>query len=88
MLALTTGNTLHTFPADQEFQVNGAFSFFLEQAGPPWTGTFQRTGNNEIQVALLETGNTVQIKSTSPDNPVITLVLGASGTPVGTPTGW
>ena len=86
VLGLTTGNTIHTFPADQEFQVNGTFSFFLEQAKPPWTGTFQRTGSNEIQVTLLETANTMQVKTTTADNPTITLVLGGGGGPPGTPT--
>jgi hypothetical protein len=86
VLALTTSNTVHTFPPDQEFQVNGTFSFFLENATPPWTGTFQRTGDNQIMVSLLETANTMQVKTTTADQDTVVLTLGGSRTPVGTPT--
>jgi hypothetical protein len=84
--SLSAGGALHRFPDDQEFSATGVFSFYLENGSPPYSGTFRRTGDGEITVNLVVTGQTGSSDTTSGAKDTLVLTGGTPVTPAVTPT--
>jgi hypothetical protein len=77
---LVAGGVQHTFPADMVFSATGPFFFYVENAPPPYSGTFTLLSGANIHVKLFVPGTTeVHEFNAYTDAPEITEATVSSG---------
>jgi hypothetical protein len=79
--SLIGGGVSHSSVTNQQFTATGAFDIALENAMPPYEGTFTLVAGDQITVSISvisPTGQTLVSKTTSPGHPVVTVSSGGT----------
>ena len=83
---LVAGGVRHTFPADMVFTATAPVFFFLENAPPPYSGTFTLKEGGDITVTVSVSPGGIPSATDTTSGPESTVTVSAAVSPGATPT--